>query len=384
MIFTVARPLEVPVSILGALLALTLSACSSPGKGGSASPGTRGSSSHGGTSTGTSAGASGGGSGGASSRSDSASSSSAASSGSVLADSGASGTSDAGGSGSGDAGASGTGSGSGALPPPATCTSPSLHGTTAMGRALTYARATMPITIDQFGDGTRMIAPVDFDTVYTSPMIFSSVQPWPAQIGLISSFAMAEDSYVSLVFTIPSGYFEGLGKPAYGLYSVGESQFSALVSMTLSTSCGDFSDPTVSGSTVIPGCRLNKGAADSGLRWTSSSPGECQLFSGATYYLNIINADIWRMRLRRMKKMPKTAARLAPVAGTPHGEELLSSSACVALVPITSVAVEEPPAVSVTLPGLTAQVPLVGMPEQVSVTPPLKLALAARFNVTTP
>ncbi len=97
----------------------------------------------------------------------------------------------------------------------------------------------------------------------------------------------------------------------------------------------------------------------------------------------VMNADILRMRLQRMKKMPKTAARLAPVAGTSHGEDVYCSSACVAVVPITSVAVEEPPAASVTLPGLTAQVPSVGMPEQVSVTAPLKLALAARLSVTT-
>ena len=47
----------------------------------------------------------------------------------------------------------------------------------------------------------------------------------------------------------------------------------------------------------------------------------------------------------------------------------------------TRVAVEVPAAARVTLPGVMEQVPLVGIPEQVRLTAPLKAAFADRLRV---
>jgi len=54
------------------------------------------------------------------------------------------------------------------------------------------------------------------------------------------------------------------------------------------------------------------------------------------------------------------------------------------VVPITSVAVADCPAASVTFPGLTVQVAFGGAPEHARLTVPLKLAFAAMLSVTTP
>jgi hypothetical protein len=89
-------------------------------------------------------------------------------------------------------------------------------------------------------------------------------------------------------------------------------------------------------------------------------------------------------RLRRLKKAQNSAAKLTAEAGDSHGFLERFNSARVPVVTTTRVAVELPPAVSVTLAGLIEQEPLVGMPEQENVTAPLNVAFAARFSVAVP
>jgi len=97
----------------------------------------------------------------------------------------------------------------------------------------------------------------------------------------------------------------------------------------------------------------------------------------------IPSADSMRTRLRRTKKTPSSNAELA-AAGTSHGSLDRSNCATEPAVETTRVAVELPPAVSVTLSGLIEQDPFVGIPEQESVTAPLNVAFAARFSVAVP
>ena len=88
--------------------------------------------------------------------------------------------------------------------------------------------------------------------------------------------------------------------------------------------------------------------------------------------------------LRRLKKAPSRAAKLAAEAGASHGLGERFNSVRAPVLLTTKVAVELSLAVSETLPGLIEQDPLDGMPEQESVTAPLNVAFAVRFNVTTP
>lgn len=91
-----------------------------------------------------------------------------------------------------------------------------------------------------------------------------------------------------------------------------------------------------------------------------------------------------RTRLRRPKKTPHSIARLAAAPAAPQGAVERFTSALVVVVPITTVAVVDCPAASVTLPGLTVQDAFEGAPEQDRLTAPLKLAFAAMLSVTTP
>lgn len=67
-----------------------------------------------------------------------------------------------------------------------------------------------------------------------------------------------------------------------------------------------------------------------------------------------------------------------------QGPRGAASAAFAAVVVITSVAVDDPLGTRVTLAGLTTQLALVGAPEQVRATVPLKDAFAARVKVATP
>lgn len=127
----------------------------------------------------------------------------------------------------------------------------------------------------------------------TSFTSFYQANAWPGQqIGLIGQPTLPNGKYVSLVFQVPNGYLAGKPDTILGQYSVGSSGYSAPVSMTISTTCGDFSNPTTNPttSTVVPGCYKNKSLSPGGIVWRKT--GSCALQDGKTYYLNFINADI--------------------------------------------------------------------------------------------
>jgi len=81
--------------------------------------------------------------------------------------------------------------------------------------------------------------------------------------------------------------------PLYGAYESGETGNKANYSITISTSCGDFSNPATypTTSTVVPGCWKNKLATKGLLQWNATGA-TCVLQNNKTYYLNFINGDI--------------------------------------------------------------------------------------------
>jgi hypothetical protein len=123
-----------------------------------------------------------------------------------------------------------------------------------------------------------------------------SALTWPGKSGITALVVLPTSNYVSAAFTVPAGYMAGAPANRYGQYRLNASQYTkAPVSMTISTSCGDFSNPaTHPTSTVVPGCYKNKAGADSQiLDWESPALGTtCALQDGTTYYMNFINADI--------------------------------------------------------------------------------------------
>ena len=140
-----------------------------------------------------------------------------------------------------------------------------------------------------YSAGSRVVNVGDFNALFNGT--------WPGQYGLIADISIPATQYVSAQFTVPANYMTASNVPAslYGKFQVGQSNFSTTVSMTVSKECGDFSNPTSPGSTVVPGCYLNKGGANAYIRWTNTGA-SCALTDSATdntpYYLNIINADI--------------------------------------------------------------------------------------------
>ena len=118
---------------------------------------------------------------------------------------------------------------------------------------------------------------------------------WPGQLGLINYFLLPTSNYLSMKFKVPANFMTAANKPnpLYGAYESGETGNKANYSITISTTCGDFSNPTTypSTSTVVPGCWKNKLATKGLLQWNSTGA-SCVLQNNVNYYLNFINADI--------------------------------------------------------------------------------------------
>lgn len=91
-----------------------------------------------------------------------------------------------------------------------------------------------------------------------------------------------------------------------------------------------------------------------------------------------------RIRRRRLRKMAATPAM--PTIGAPRfqGDAGASLAALLAVVPTTSVAVVEPPGVSVTELLFKPQDALVGAPAQERLMELLKVALPVKVSVTVP
>ncbi len=114
---------------------------------------------------------------------------------------------------------------------------------------------------------------------------------WPGEIGHTADFHIGTNQYISLKFTVPDGYWANAPVNTQGQYFINTSDFTAKVSMTLSTKCGDFSNPATNPtSSVVSGCYKNLLPSNQYLAWKKG--GQCELQDNTTYYLNIINADI--------------------------------------------------------------------------------------------
>lgn len=142
-------------------------------------------------------------------------------------------------------------------------------------------------TDSSYGGASKTVDVGSFDQVFGT---------WPGSVlGNILYFKLPLSNYLSMSFTVPNNYMTAANapNPLYGGYKIGETGNSTSDSLTISTTCGDFSNPaTYPSSTVVPGCWKNKALTGSlALVWNASGS-SCVLQNNQTYYLNIINADI--------------------------------------------------------------------------------------------
>jgi hypothetical protein len=123
-----------------------------------------------------------------------------------------------------------------------------------------------------------------FDALYQAP--------WPGNSALTAVVTLPTNKYVAAKFHVPAGYMAGYtGSGLYGDYTVNQSGFSTSVSMSISTTCGDFANPATSpNSSVVPGCWKNKAVTNGYVQWRKDIT--CILHDNADYYLNYINADV--------------------------------------------------------------------------------------------
>jgi len=169
------------------------------------------------------------------------------------------------------------------------------HGTVVGGSCITVPSSTTGIANFTQWTGNKTITYSSGAQASVDVTSFNSVykKAWPGTYGLIPYFSLPYANYVSMAFTVPSGFvstWPGPG-PLYGDYSVGTSGYSAPISMTISTSCGDFANPATNpSSTVVSGCYTNKAIAGGLTQWRNNT--KCILSDSTTYYFNIINADI--------------------------------------------------------------------------------------------
>jgi hypothetical protein len=152
----------------------------------------------------------------------------------------------------------------------------------------TFTQATALTTVTNFGDGSRHTAdPTSFDSAF--------LHAWPGLLGEQLLFNIPSAQFYSLAFTVPAGYSASHPQSDfYGLYSIGQSGYSVPVSMTISTKCGDFSNPVSGGGASSVICYGDKVKNNGFLQaWYVNGNGtSCNLVDGKQYFLNLINADI--------------------------------------------------------------------------------------------
>jgi hypothetical protein len=125
-----------------------------------------------------------------------------------------------------------------------------------------------------------------FDAIYQAP--------WPGNPNLTAVVTVPTNKYIAAKFHVPAGYLAGYTLPTalFGSYTVNNSGFSTSVSLSISTACGDFSQPGVPNpnSTVVAGCWKNKAVGNGFVQWRKDT--SCILQDNHDYYLNFINADV--------------------------------------------------------------------------------------------
>jgi len=142
------------------------------------------------------------------------------------------------------------------------------------------------LNVDYLQYGIRGVDPSAFPAIFDFPS--ENTNPWPGAYGVYAGIYLPLNKYVSAAFTVANWLDMS---SLYGQYSIGDLNYSAPISMSISYSCGDFGQfvPT----TVVPNCLVNAATAGGSLSW-QGAPNEqaCVLQPGTTYYLNVINADI--------------------------------------------------------------------------------------------
>jgi hypothetical protein len=140
-------------------------------------------------------------------------------------------------------------------------------------------------SVNYYGAPSKSADVTSFDALYGT---------WPGNSAITPVISLGTSLYLAEKFTVPAGYMAGYtGSTAlYGSYPLNSSGGATPTSMTISSVCGDFSNPTKSGSSVVTGCWVNKHTSTTPgpLQWRKDTT--CILQDGHTYYLNIINADI--------------------------------------------------------------------------------------------
>ncbi|MEP6483192.1 MAG: hypothetical protein ABJB01_02000 [Rudaea sp.] len=118
--------------------------------------------------------------------------------------------------------------------------------------------------------------------------------PFPGSVsGQQLSGNLPTNTYMSMQFKITPEYAAVFQPGDYYKFSQGLSEFGAAESFSISTSCGDFSNPAAyASSTVVQNCWKTGLHAGGGIAWFIVPKfGECNLSPGVTYYWNIINAN---------------------------------------------------------------------------------------------
>ena len=145
--------------------------------------------------------------------------------------------------------------------------------------------------------GTTTVLVHGTQTPITADMSsFASVfGSFPGRLGDIAYDTLPITKYISMQFTLPSGFVENAPAGYYQwIESIGETGDDTKISMTISTKCGDFSPTTDSGSSVVKNCYKTNLKFNGGIQFfAQGNPAtQCVLSDNVPYYVNIINADI--------------------------------------------------------------------------------------------
>ena len=194
---------------------------------------------------------------------------------------------------------------------------PTIYGQTAQGQAMTWTRLTDHAYYVYRGNGAPMYEngvvggpnPNKVDVTNYSSFFgstsgvplgdFKSLVNWPGSPGIEVDAPIRANQYLSVAFDVPKPYFTASNAPAnmYGSITYGYSDAASAVSMTISTSCGDFGQ--MQPSTIVcatsgtPYAGANMVGQGAPLSWhEADSNHPCGLEDGKHYYLNIIPADI--------------------------------------------------------------------------------------------
>jgi hypothetical protein len=169
-------------------------------------------------------------------------------------------------------------------PPPGTCTKV-VPGDGTSGVASFTSQGTTTVLVG----GTQRPLVADMSSFQS---VFGS---FPGRFGDIAYDTLPITNYISMQFTLPPGFIENAPAGYYQwLESIGETGDDTKVSMTISTSCGDFSSPTSGGSSVVKNCYKTNLKFNGGIQFFAQGDpaSQCVLSDGVPYYVNIINADV--------------------------------------------------------------------------------------------